>query len=100
MSYFCATPWTVVACQTPLKGFPRQDYWSRLPFPSPGDLTHPGTEPAFPALAGRFFTNEPLGKPGNVYMLVLITQFIPRSPFPSMSTSPFSPSESLFLPWK
>ena len=37
---------------------PRQEYWSGLPFPSPGDLPHPGIEPAslkFPALAGRFF---------------------------------------------
>ena len=37
-------------------GFPRQDYWSGLPFPSPGDLPDPGTEPASPALAGGFFT--------------------------------------------
>ena len=37
-----ATPWTI-ACQTPLSvGFSRQEYWSGLPFPSPGDLSHPG----------------------------------------------------------
>ena len=37
-----ATPWTV-ACQAPLSmGFPRQEYWSGLPFPSPGDLPEPG----------------------------------------------------------
>ena len=40
-----ATPWTV-ACQAPLSmGFPRQEYWTGLPFPSPGDLHDPGTEP-------------------------------------------------------
>ena len=40
------TPWTV-AHQTPLSmGFPRQEYWSGLPFPSPGDLLNPGIEPA------------------------------------------------------
>ena len=40
-----ATPWTVVH-QVPLSmGFHRQEYWSRLPFPSPGDLPNPGTEP-------------------------------------------------------
>ena len=44
------TPWTV-ACQAPLSmGFPRQEYCSRLPFPSPGDLSHPEMEPASPAL--------------------------------------------------
>ena len=61
-----ATPWTV-ACQAPLSmGFPRQEYWSGLPFPSPGDLPDPGikpTSPESPALADRFFTTEPAGKP-------------------------------------
>ena len=50
---FCltlVTLWTVV-CQTPLSmGFSRQEYWSGLPFPSPGDLPHPGIEPWSPAL--------------------------------------------------
>ena len=51
------------ACQAPLSiGFPRQEYWSRLPFPSPEDLPDPGTEPTSLALAGRFFTTEPPGK--------------------------------------
>ena len=56
-----ATLWTV-ACQAPLSmGFSRQEYWSGLPFPSPGDLPDPGIEPtslASPALAGRFFTTS------------------------------------------
>ena len=57
-----ATPWTV-AHQAPLSmAFPRQEYWSGLPFPPPGDLPDPGIEPASPALAGRFFTTEPPGK--------------------------------------
>ena len=42
--------------------FPRQQYESGLPFPSPGDLPSPGTEPASATLAGRFFTAEPLGR--------------------------------------
>ena len=45
--------------------FPRQEYWSGLPFPPPGDLLDPGIEtssPASPAMAGRFFTTEPPGK--------------------------------------
>jgi len=52
------------SCQAPLSvGFSRQEYWSGLPFPSLEDLPDPGTEPASPALAGRFFTTEPPGKP-------------------------------------
>ena len=43
-------------------GFSRQEYWSGLPFPSPENLPDPGTEPASPALAGRFFTTGPPGK--------------------------------------
>ena len=63
MSNSFATPWTV-ARQTPLSmGFPRQEYWSGLLFPSPGDLSDPGTELVSPALAGRFFATEPPGKP-------------------------------------
>ena len=51
-----ATPQTV-ARQAPLSmGFPRQEYWSGLPFPPPGDLPDPGLEPKSPALAGGFFT--------------------------------------------
>ena len=50
--------------QAPLSmGFPRQEYWSGLPFPSPGELPDPGIKPTTPALAGRFFTTEPPGKP-------------------------------------
>ena len=53
------TPWTV-AHQAPLSmGFPRQEYWSRVPLPSPGDLSDPGIEPKSPALADSFFTPEP-----------------------------------------
>ena len=55
-------PWTV-ARQAPLStGFPRQEYWSGLPFPSPGDLPCPGIKPASPALTGGFFTTAPPGK--------------------------------------
>ena len=58
-----ATSWTV-AYQAPLSmGFSRQELWSGLPFPSPGDLPIPGTEPSSLALAGGFFTTEPPGSP-------------------------------------
>ena len=58
-----ATPWTI-AHQPPLSmGFPRQDCWSGLPFPSPGHLPNPGIDPLAPALAGGFFNTDPPGKP-------------------------------------
>ena len=56
------TPWTVARQALLSMKFPRQGYWSGLPFPSPGDLSDPGIELASPALAGLFFTTEPLGK--------------------------------------
>ena len=50
-----ATPWTV-AHQAPLfMGFSRQEYWSGVPFPSPGDLPDPRIEPRSPAFQGRRF---------------------------------------------
>ena len=60
---------------TPSMGFPMQEYWSGLPFPSPGDLPNAGIKLASlasPALAGRFFTTELSGKPllpHNLYQL-------------------------------
>ena len=44
-------------------GFSRQEYWSGLPFPSPGDLPDPGMEPRSPALEADALTSEPPGKP-------------------------------------
>ena len=50
--------------QAPLSmGFSREEYWGGLSFPSPGDLLEPGVEPLSPALASKFFTTEPSGKP-------------------------------------
>ena len=58
-----AALWTA-AHQTPLAMvFSKQEYWSGLPSPPPGDLPNPEIAPASPALAGRFFTTEPPGKP-------------------------------------
>ena len=54
----------IIAHQSPLfTGFPGQEYWSGLPFPSPADLPNQGTELESPALAGRYFTTGPLGTP-------------------------------------
>ena len=57
-----ATPWTVAYQASPSMGFSRQDYWSGLPFPSPGDLPNPGIEPGSPALEAGTLTSEPPGK--------------------------------------
>ena len=72
-----ATPWTA-ACQAPVSmEFSRQEYWSGLPFPPPGDLPNPGIEPVSPtspALAGRVFTTESLGKSATRHRRNLIKQ--------------------------
>ena len=72
------TPWTV-ACQAPLSmGFSRQEYWSRLPIPTPGDLPNPGIKPvslASPALVDWFFTIAAPEKPEAKSELV---QFLAR----------------------
>ena len=63
-----STPWTMT-CQTTLSmEFFRQEYWSVLPFPSPGNLPGPGIEltSVSPALVGEFFTTVPPGKPSGI----------------------------------
>ena len=65
MSNSFATPWTL-ACQAPLPmEFSRQEYWSWLPFPTPGGLPKPRIKHTSPALAGGFFATEPPGKPNH-----------------------------------
>ena len=71
MSDSFVSPWTVARQVTLSMGFCRQEYWSELPFPPPGDLPDPGLEPESPALASRFFTTEPPGKP-SVYALWVV----------------------------
>ena len=70
------------ALQAPLSmGFSRQEYWTGLPCPPPGDLPNTGIKPrslTSPALAGRFFTTSATGEAhGSVYMSIPISQFIP-----------------------
>ena len=62
---FFATLW-IIACQAPLSmRFPRQEYWSGLPFPSSGDLSDPGKEPAYPAWQVKSLPSH-LGSPNKV----------------------------------
>ena len=55
-------PWTVAHQAPPSVGFSRQEYWSGLPFTSPGDLPDPGIKPGFPALQADALPSEPPGK--------------------------------------
>ena len=52
-------------------GFPKQEYWSGLPFPSPGDFPDPGIEPGFPAMQVDSLLTEPPGKPSDRYVYAI-----------------------------
>ena len=74
-------PWTVGHQAPTSMRFPRQEYWSGLPFPTPGDLPNPGIEtasPVSPTLAGGFFTTK---SPGNPIFLTML-RFYSAWPFP------------------
>ena len=60
---FFVTQWTVAYQAPPSVEFSRQEYWSGLPFPSPGDLSDPGIEPESSALQTDALPSEPPGKP-------------------------------------
>ena len=57
------TPWTVAHQALLSMGFPKQEYCSGLPFPTPGDLPDSGIKPMSPTVAGAFFTADPLCYP-------------------------------------
>ena len=69
----------IVAYQAPLfMGLSRQEYWSELPFPSPGDLPDPGIEPGSPALWADALPSESPGNPIFNYMLCLFSSHLLR----------------------
>ena len=79
-----ATPWTIAHQASPSLGVSRQEYWSGLPFPSPGDLPDPGIEPRSPALEANALTSEPPGFQWNEplkdsFLLSLVTRPQPRT---------------------
>ena len=63
-----ATPWTVACQAPPFMGFSRQEYWSGLSFPSPGDLPDPGIETGASALEADTLPSEPPGKSSITYV--------------------------------
>ena len=70
------TPWPMVRQAPPSMDFPRQEYWSGMPFPPPEDLLDPGIElesPVSPALAGRFFTTGKTGLQSHLFKRHLLS---------------------------
>ena len=65
-----ATPWMVTYQAPRSMGFSRQEYWSGLPFPSPGDLPNPGIKPGSPALQTDALPSEPLGELTNTFQVL------------------------------
>ena len=81
-------PWTVAHQASLYMGFSRQEYWSGLPFPTPGDLSDPGIEPTSlvpSTLAGRFFTTNPPRKPISGWGTALFIFYQPKKAFHSVS---------------
>ena len=70
------TPWTVAHQVYLSMGFPRQEYWSGLPFPSPGNLPNSGIKPTSLELGGRCFTTKPQGSSLLDYKLFQTSSFI------------------------
>ena len=78
------TPWTAAHQAPQSMEFSRQEYWSGLPFPSPGGLPNPGIEPGSPALEADALTSEPPGKPYQIYMISVYCLPFCRLPFYSV----------------
>ena len=72
---FSMTPRGVPCQASPSMGFSRQEYWSGLPFPSPGGLPNPGIKPRSPALQADSLPSEPPGKSIYVYVFSMCVQF-------------------------
>ena len=87
------TPWTVAHPDPMFMRFSQQEYWSGVPFPSPGDLPNPGIKLTSPALAGGFLTTEPPGKSHSVFITFLVNGTLGRKQSESKACEPFfSPS--------
>ena len=81
------TLWTVAHQAPPSMGFSRQEYWSRLPFPSPGDLPDPGIESRSPALQADSLTSEPPESKIQFLCWMATLKLLSGSTFPSLSNT-------------
>ena len=88
--WLSVTPWTVAYQALPSTGFSRQESWSGLPFPSPGDLSNPGIEPRSPALWAGTLLSKPPGKP------MILEHPPPQTHKKSLSLFPLL---TIYLPW-
>ena len=84
------TPWTVAYQPPPSMGFSRQECWSGLPFPSPGDLLDPGIEPRSPTLQADTLPSEPPGKPQGKNKAQFYSTWRPPGVWPRGPLSPTS----------
>ena len=78
VAQLCLTLWDPMDCSPPGSspmGFSKQEYWSGLPFPSPGDLPDPGIKPRSPALQADALPSEPPGKPRSFWYTISKTCF-------------------------
>ena len=88
-----ATPWTAAHQAPQSVGFSRQEYWSGLPFPSPGDLPNPGIEPESPALQADASLSEP---PARLFSKsVILSRGSNLSPYDRKRYTPRSPKRLL-----
>ena len=71
-----ATPWTVAHQAPPSMEFSRQEYWSGLLFPSPGDPPDPGIEPGYPTLQADIYHLSHQGSPSSVYRTILVRHYL------------------------
>jgi len=101
-----STPWTVAHQALPSMGFSRQEYWSGLPFPSPGDLPDPGIKPRSPALQADTLTSEPFSLTGHDKILsrvpcgsLLFICFIHSSMCMEKAMAPHSSTLAWKIPW-
>ena len=86
-----ATPWTVAYQALPSMGFSRQEHWSGLPFPSPGDLPNPGIELGSPALQTDTLPSEPPGKLSRTLVILQNWKTVPikhQLPVPTAQSLP------------
>jgi len=93
------TPWTVAYQASPSVGFSRQEFWSGLPFPSPGDLPNPGIEPRCPAMQADALPSEPQGKTlhySRSGSKKIVLQFMSKSVLPMFSSKIFIVSGLIF----
>ena len=75
----------IVARQAPIPmEFSRQEYWSGLPFPSPGDLPKPGIKPGSPAFQANALSSETPGKPLNLTQMTIISTTVGKNPLEEM----------------